>query len=713
MDSRFALPVDTVLDGGYRIERVVGSGGFGITYAAEDIKLGTTVALKEYYPFDFGDRDRTMIVRPKSDRHKKTFEWGRANFLQEARTLARFEHPSIVRVTRVFEANSTAYMVMRFEQGYSFEDWLKGLGRPPAQEELDRIATALLDALQMMHAENFLHRDIAPDNIIVRADGSPVLLDFGAARRAVAEMSRSLTGIVKAGYSPHEQYSSDGRLQGPWSDIYALGGTLYRAVTGRTPEEATLRVDVDHMPPATQAATGTYRPGFLSAIDACLKVKHAERPQSVAQLRPMLLGLTPQPRDEAEHSPQTPKAPSKPNTRRIGPDRPLSSRWLTIAAALAVVLGGALGGYEYTRWQPALPGMNDAEATQLAALIEVRRKEAADAAQRQVELETELRRKEAAEARRQAELEAERQRKEAADAARRQAEIDAERERKAAAEVAQRQAELQAERQRKEAADAARRQAEVESERQQREAVEAARKQAEIEAEQQRKEAADAARRQAELEERQRRKEEMEGIAAAEEANRKAVAEAEAKRRDEERRKIASREEAKPNGDEARRKAETDARTAVDREALTRSLQTALNRVGCYPGEIDGQWGPKGRAGLVQFAKSLKLDLATDQPSTTVLEVVVARTDRVCPLECSDDKMESNGKCVQKARPAARPSKTSGTTSSPNTRRSTAEKRAPGGYQTCGRNGCQMVPSGCSAIRHGGGGGLGGRIVCP
>ena len=124
MDSRFALPVNTVLDGGYRIERVVGSGGFGITYVAEDIALGTTVALKEYYPFDFGDRDRTMSVRPKSDRHQKTFEWGRSNFLQEARTLARFEHPSIVRVTRVFEANSTAYMVMRFEEGESFDAWL-------------------------------------------------------------------------------------------------------------------------------------------------------------------------------------------------------------------------------------------------------------------------------------------------------------------------------------------------------------------------------------------------------------------------------------------------------------------------------------------------------------------------------------------------------------------------------------------------------------
>ena len=372
MDSRLGLPVNTVLDGSYRIARVVGSGGFGITYEAEDINLGTAVAIKEYYPFDFGDRDATMSVKPKSDRHKQTFDWGRSNFLQEARTLARFEHPSVVRVTRVFEANSTAYMVMRFEQGHSFEAWLNGLGRLPTQEELDSIVAPLLDALQMMHAENFLHRDIAPDNIIVRGDGSPVLLDFGAARRAVAEMSRTMTGIVKAGYSPHEQYSSDSRLQGPWSDLYALGGTLYRAVTGNAPEEATLRVDEDHMPSASQVARKSgYRPGFLSAIDACLKVRHSERPRSVAQLRPLMLGRKSQPRPglrlvEAFKAPgktpplrAPPRAPSPPAqpspTRRTAPPagRPgAARRWPVVAAAILAVLGGAYGGYEYSRWQP-------------------------------------------------------------------------------------------------------------------------------------------------------------------------------------------------------------------------------------------------------------------------------------------------------------------------------------------------------------------------
>ena len=157
-DSRKVLPTRLILDGSYRILRVVGSGGFGITYEAEDINLDTTVAIKEYYPYDYGERDGTMSVRPRSEAPKETFDWGKANFLQEARTLARFEHPSIVRVTRVFEAHATAYMVMRFERGSSFETWLRDLGRLPTQAELDRIVAPLLDALEMLHAADFLHR---------------------------------------------------------------------------------------------------------------------------------------------------------------------------------------------------------------------------------------------------------------------------------------------------------------------------------------------------------------------------------------------------------------------------------------------------------------------------------------------------------------------------------------------------------------------------
>src|SRR4029453_18242921 len=288
LDDRLALPADTALVGSYRIMRVVGSGGFGITYEAEDTGLGAVVAIKEYYPFDFGDRDAGMSVVPKSERHKETFDWGRANFLREARTLARFDHPSIVRVTRVFEANATAYMVMRFEHGLSLEAWLTALRRPPSQAQMDRLTAPLLDALQIIHAADFLHGDIAPDNILIRADGTPVLLDFGSARRAVAQMSRSVTGIVKAGYSPHEQYSSDGRLLGPWSDIYALGGTFYRAVAGHPPEEATLRISDDRSGPAAQTAQASYRPDFLNAIDWSLRLSPRDRPASIAEWRDAL-----------------------------------------------------------------------------------------------------------------------------------------------------------------------------------------------------------------------------------------------------------------------------------------------------------------------------------------------------------------------------------------------------------------------------------------
>jgi formylglycine-generating enzyme required for sulfatase activity len=386
------LPKGTLLGDSYRVERVIGSGGFGITYEAEDINLGSRFALKEYYPFDFGDRDSTMSVRPKSERHRKTFDWGRVSFLQEARMLARFRHPSIVRVSRVFEAFSTAYMVMEFEQGQNFETWLAGLGRPPTQEELDRVVMPLLDALELMHAENFLHRDIAPDNIVIRPDGSPVLLDFGAARRAVGEMSRSLTGIVKAGYSPQEQYATDGRLQGPWTDLYALGATLYRAVTGHAPEEATLRMADDRLRPTIEDAKGVYRENFLSAIDACLRPKHADRPQSVAELRRLLFGHVPAAKRRARVAA---------TTRRIPDRRPLNvRRWLAIAAAVALV-AGAYGGFEYAR-RSGLDRAANGEDSQIAdvarkkteeeAVLKARAQDAKRAAEQRASQEAEAKR---------------------------------------------------------------------------------------------------------------------------------------------------------------------------------------------------------------------------------------------------------------------------------------------------------------------------------
>jgi hypothetical protein len=288
MDHRTQLLPGTVLDGKYRIERILGAGGFGITYEAYDIGLASKVAIKEYFPTQFGLRDATHSVRPRSDGDREIFERLRSSFIREARTLNQFDHPAIVRVLNVFEAYGTAYMVMKYETGASLKSWLADLVRLPTQQELDRLTAPLLDALEAMHNSAFLHRDIAPDNIIVRADGSPVLLDFGASRRVMGEMTGTLTGVVKKGYSPQEQYATDGRSQGPWTDIYALGATLYRCISGGTPEEATQRVLDDQIVSAVDAGGGRYRPGFLQAIDAAMMLRPAQRPQSVVEWRKML-----------------------------------------------------------------------------------------------------------------------------------------------------------------------------------------------------------------------------------------------------------------------------------------------------------------------------------------------------------------------------------------------------------------------------------------
>lgn len=280
------LTPGTVIDA-YRIKSTLGSGGFGVTYRVEHVRLGKDFAMKEYFPRAFAVRDSGEIV-PRSDGHK-TYEWGLARFLDEARALARFHHPAIVGVSNVFEANGTAYMVLTFEDGATFGDWLAGLGRPPAQAELDAIAVPILDALATLHGEGLLHRDIAPDNIYVRRNGTPVLLDFGAARKALSDHSAQMSAIVKIGYSPPEQYSTEAQSQGPWSDIYAVGATLYAAVTGKRPPDANSRWPSDPYVPVGKLAPPGYRADFLEAIDAALKLDYRERPPSIAAWRRSLM----------------------------------------------------------------------------------------------------------------------------------------------------------------------------------------------------------------------------------------------------------------------------------------------------------------------------------------------------------------------------------------------------------------------------------------
>jgi serine/threonine protein kinase len=288
-----ALRTGTVLAGEYRIERVLGAGGFGITYLADEPALARRVTIKEYFPADVAHRDATSAAVPVSAGAEEDYRWGLDRFNAEARTLAKFDHPNIVRVHRTFEANNTGYMVLHFEEGQSLKAWLKGLGRAPRQAEIDRMLAPLLDALEAIHAADFLHRDIAPDNIMVRKDGSPVLIDFGSARGDIARHSRTLSALVKAGYSPYEQYAENGERQGPWTDIYALGATIYHAIAGRRPPDAPSRVVKDELVPAREAALAAYRPRFLAAIDRALALEISRRPASVAAWRGDLLAPEP------------------------------------------------------------------------------------------------------------------------------------------------------------------------------------------------------------------------------------------------------------------------------------------------------------------------------------------------------------------------------------------------------------------------------------
>lgn len=273
------LPPGHVLNE-YRIDSVLGIGGFGVTYLATDCNLNLKVALKEYLPVDYAVRGTDHSVTARSDADAESFNWGLRRFLDEARTLATFHHQHIVRVMRFFEAHRTGYMVMEFVEGEPLNTWITQ-HRPLHEAQLLRIAGALLDGLAVMHNAGYLHRDIKPANVFIRADASPVLIDFGSARSL--NRNRGLTSMVSPGYAPLEQYHAHGN-QGPWTDLYALGGVLYWMVTGVKPVDAAARVRQDVMTPASAyAANGLYSAELLRAIDWALKPNEEERPQSTAE----------------------------------------------------------------------------------------------------------------------------------------------------------------------------------------------------------------------------------------------------------------------------------------------------------------------------------------------------------------------------------------------------------------------------------------------
>ncbi len=270
----------------YRVRRVLGRGGFGVTYLAADEHDGGQVAVKEYFPVECAVRqDDQRVVASLGDDHEDTFRWGLERFRDEGRVLARFSHPNIVRVIGDFEAHGTHYIVMAYVDGETLSTRLTREG-PLDEKRSLALVLPIVDGLEQVHAAGYLHRDIKPSNIVIGADGAPVLLDFGAARRALGDRTRSLTAVVSDGYAPLEQYARDSR-QGPWTDIYALGAVLYRCLTNRPVPEAPARASGDELVPATEASPYRLSPGLSDALDAALAVRAADRPPTLAVWRQM------------------------------------------------------------------------------------------------------------------------------------------------------------------------------------------------------------------------------------------------------------------------------------------------------------------------------------------------------------------------------------------------------------------------------------------
>jgi TPR repeat protein/serine/threonine protein kinase len=284
-----SLPTGTRLEE-FVIERVLGTGGFGITYLARDSSLGRRVVIKENLPSQFCWRDsHALTVRPRHTEGEDAdnFQYSLESFRNEAATLASLDHPGIVRVLRSFEAYGTAYFVMPFVEGTALDEQIRARqdsGQDFTEDEVGGMLWRVLDALAYLHDRGIYHRDIKPGNILITATGEPVLIDFGAARQRLSE--RSLTVIESAGYTPFEQLQTRGKV-GPWSDIYALGGTLYKALTGETPAKAADRIMDDPLVPLAERPEirARYSSRLLKSIDKAIAPKAADRFQDAGQWR--------------------------------------------------------------------------------------------------------------------------------------------------------------------------------------------------------------------------------------------------------------------------------------------------------------------------------------------------------------------------------------------------------------------------------------------
>ncbi len=281
----FALSPGTLLNGRYVTGRVLGQGGFGITYLAMDDWKQERVAVKEYFPSGLSGRGQDRVsVQIASAEQLEEFNYGKEQFLSEARTLSRFmELPSIVRVDSTFEENGTAYFVMEYIEGKSLMDSMQELGHPLTEKEADELLMPVMKALEAVHAKGIIHRDLSPDNIMITKDGAVKLIDFGAARYSTGEKSKSLDVVLKHGFAPMEQYTRRGR-QGPFTDVYAMAATYYYAVTGKVPLDAVERIQADELQ-APRSLGAKIRPATEKVLLHALAVDYNDRIQTMEEFR--------------------------------------------------------------------------------------------------------------------------------------------------------------------------------------------------------------------------------------------------------------------------------------------------------------------------------------------------------------------------------------------------------------------------------------------
>ena len=329
-----ALRAGILLNGRYIVGRVLGQGGFGITYLAWDTQLEAKVAVKEYMPGELAGRIDGRTVSVLSDDRKDNFTYGAERFREEARTLAKFiGNPNIAAVSSYFDENGTSYFVMEYVEGISFKTYIANAGGKVSVEEALDVMVPVLQALTAVHAEGIIHRDVTPDNIYITKDGNVKLLDFGSARYSLGDKSKSLDVILKVGYAPKEQYTRRGR-QGPYTDVYSCAACLYAAITGYLPPESLDRLEKDELVPPSQM--GIEIPLYLErAILKGLAVQPEDRFQTAGEFL------------EAIESQQVVELPgAREEARQFQaeePPKPKTSRALVIGALAVTAAALALG----------------------------------------------------------------------------------------------------------------------------------------------------------------------------------------------------------------------------------------------------------------------------------------------------------------------------------------------------------------------------------